>query len=155
MIERELDLHGRTWAEAQQEFVYFYNHSLDQATDPTGVQLRVIHGYGATGEGGVIRKRLRAFLEKHGDRLEFTPGESMDGNQGCTVVQPMKRLPDEDESLAEAIRNYCEQPRTQSKVVGKFRKHGQPKIMQAIKLLEKQGRLATQSSVGPAKYVTR
>ena len=155
MTERELDLHGRTWAEAQQEFVHFYNHSLDQATDPNSIQLRVIHGYGSNGEGGVIRKRLRAFLDRHSDRLEFTPGESMDGNQGCTVVQPMKRLPDEDESLAEAIWDYCERPRTQSKVVWKFHKHGQPKIMQAIKSLEKQGRLATQNSVGPVKYVTR
>ena len=68
MIERELDLHGRTWAEAQQEFVHFYNHSLDQATDPNSIQLRVIHGYGSNGEGGVIRKRLRAFLDRHSDR---------------------------------------------------------------------------------------
>ena len=88
MAANELDLHGRTWSEALQEFIAFYNQSLGRAVNPTGVQLSVIHGYGSTGAGGVVRRRLRAFLERHADRLEFIPGEKLDGNQGYTLVKP-------------------------------------------------------------------
>jgi hypothetical protein len=45
----------------------------------TGVRfVRVIHGYGSTGEGGAIRKRARSVLIelKRGGRLQgFVPGE--------------------------------------------------------------------------------
>ena len=155
MTHYQLDLHGCTWSEALQNFIDFYNHSLDQNTDPAAVQLSVIHGYGSTGLGGAIRKRLRAFLIKHSDCLEFTPGENVDGNQGCTTVKLIKRLPDEKKLLAEAIRNYCERPRTQSKIMVEFRKHGHPEIIQAIRSLEKRGWLAKQSSVGVVRYVSR
>ena len=154
MESHELDLHALTWPEALREFADFYNLSLGQATDSTTVRLSVIHGYGSTGEGDAIRNRLRAFLEKHGDYLEFTPGENVDGNRGCTVVKPMKRLPDEDELLAKAIWDYCQRPRTRSKITGKFHKHGESKTIQAIRLLEIQGRLTRQSSVSLIKYVS-
>ena len=52
--------------------------------------LDVVHGYGSTGEGGVIRGRLRGFLERHNDCLEFRPGENVDGNQGHTIVIPQR-----------------------------------------------------------------
>ena len=155
MTHHELDLHGRTWSEALQDFIDFYNHSFDHATDPATVQLSVIHGYGSTGVGGTIQKRLRAFLVKRSDYLEFTPGENMDGNQGCTIVKPIKRLPDEKELLVEAIWNYCERSRTQSKIMGEFRKHGQPEIIQAIRSLEKRGWLVRHSSGGLVRYVSR
>ena len=90
----EIDLHGRTWLEAQEEFIAFYNHVLEGTGDTTGVQLSVIHGYGSTGEGGVLRKRLRGFLQRFADYLEFVPGEQLDGNPGHTVVAPLQQLPD-------------------------------------------------------------
>ena len=62
MGTRELDLRGRTWSEAIKEFISFYNHALETTDDSHGVQLTIIHGYGSTGEGGAIRKRLRGFL---------------------------------------------------------------------------------------------
>ena len=153
MAANELDLHGRIWSEALKEFIAFYNQSLGRAVNPTGVQLSVIHGYGSTGAGGVVRQRLRSFLERHADRLEFIPGERLDGNQGYTLVKPMKRLPDVDDLLADAILEYCDRPRTRSKIMGKFRSHGQPRIIQAIRSLEKQGRLTAGTAAGPATYV--
>ena len=154
MADHELDLHGYIWSEAQKEFIDFYNRSLDEATGQNVVQLNVIHGYGSTGEGGVIQKRLRGLLEKHSDCLEFTLGESLDGNQGYTVVKPIKRLLSEDELLVEVILNYCKSPRTQSKITGKFRKHGDTKTIPAIRSLEKQGRLTKQGSGTPIKYMS-
>ena len=46
----EIDLHRRTWLEAQEEFIAFYNHVLEETGDTSGAQLSVIHGYGSTGE---------------------------------------------------------------------------------------------------------
>ena len=77
----------------------------------------------------------------------------MDGNQGYTLVKPTKRLPGVDDLLAEAILEYCERPRTRSKIMGKFRSHGQPRILQAIESLEKQGRLTAGTAASPATYV--
>ena len=77
----------------------------------------------------------------------------MDGNQGYTLVKPLKRLPDVEDLLAEAILEYCDRPRTRSKIMGKFRSHGQPRILQAIRSLEKQGRLTAGTTGGPATYV--
>ena len=148
----EIDLHDRTWLEAREEFIAFYNHVLEEAGDSSGVQLSVIHGYGSTGEGGVLRKRLRGFLQRFDDRLEFVPGEHLDGNLGHTVVAPLQRLPDRDGLLADEIWSYCERPRSKSKVIGKFRRSGTPKVIQAVRSLEKQGRLRRLSGRGEVMY---
>ena len=91
---------------------------FDCTGKPSGVQVRVIHGYGSTGEGGVLRKRIRSFCQRLEDHLEVTAGEEIDGNRGCTVVNPIRRLPDMHEMLAEQIRVYCKRPRSRSKVLG-------------------------------------
>ncbi len=148
----EIDLHGRTWLEAQEEFIAFYNHVLEESDGASGVQLSVIHGYGSTGEGGILRKRLRGFLERFADHLEFVPGEELDGNSGHTVVAPLQRLPDRDGLLADEIWSYCERPRSKSKVIGKFRRNGAPKVIQAVRSLEKQGRLRRLSGRGQVMY---
>lgn len=151
MATRELDLHGHTWSEAKAEFIDFYNDALEQAGYVTGIQLTVIHGYGSTGEGGVLRKRLRGLLCRLEGRLEFTPGEEVDGNMGCTVVTPLKPIP-EDDLLTEEIWDYCKRPRVRSKITGRFRRHGHPKVVQAIRLLEKQGRLTQLRRRGRIMY---
>ena len=71
----ELDLHGHTWAEAISELIRVYNDAVETTPELESLQLNVVHGYGSTGEGGVIRHRLRAFLKRFPDSVEFTPGE--------------------------------------------------------------------------------
>ena len=142
----EIDLHGLTWKESLARFIEAYNGAFDCTGKPSGVQVRVIHGYGSTGEGGVLRKRIRSFCQRFEDHLEVTAGEEIDGNRGCTVVNPIRRLPDMHEMLAEQIRVYCKRPRSRSKVLGRFRRHGQPNIMLAVRLLEKQGCLRRRAS---------
>ncbi len=151
MATRELDLHGLTWSEAKTEFIDFYNHMLKDARNMSGLQLTVIHGYGSTGEGGVLRKRLRGLLRKLEGRLEFTPGEEIDGNSGCTVITPQEPIP-EDGLLAKEIWDYCQGARARSKIMGRFRRYGQPKVMQAIKSLERQGRLRKRNRRGHLMY---
>ncbi len=138
-----IDLHGRTWSESLVELIATYNRVL---ADGSGSEvLEVVHGYGSTGTGGSLRRRVRAFLAAHGDRLEFRPGEDADGNPGHTLVTPVRPLPALNDLLAEQVLEYCETARTQSKITGKFRRYGDPSVIQAIRSLERQGRLRTVS----------
>ena len=139
-----IDLHGKNWTEALAEFIDCYNRAAPSGS-ATAAVLDVVHGYGSSGTGGVIRTRLRSFLSKYPQCLEYQPGESVDGNRGHTLVKPMRRLPDTGGLLAEQVWEYCETPRTVSKITGKFRRHGDPQVQQAIRILERQGRLQTDS----------
>lgn len=136
-----LDLHGLTWTEALPAFIEFYNTAVRQAGENSPIRLDVVHGYGSTGVGGVLRTRLRGFLERHNSYLEFQPGENVDGNRGHTIVVALKPLPSLGAHLGEEIWAYCEEPRTLSKITGKFRRHGETEVLRAIKVLEKQQRL--------------
>ena len=132
----KLDLHGKTWAEAKAEFIEVYNGVVGRDT------LDVVHGYGSTGVGGgVLRERLRAFLARYPGHVTCKHGEQLDGNPGHTVVVPVKRLPTLEDQLAEDIWDYCAEPRTLSKVMGKFRRHGDPRVREAIGDLVAQRRL--------------
>ncbi len=140
MENLDLDVHGKTWAEALQEFVDAYN----KAVQPGGHAcrtLRVIHGYGSTGGPGILRTRFRKFFERHEARLEFTLGEKTDGNPGYTTVTPKYPLPGADAALCELVWDYCEQPKTMSRIVGQFRRYGDPRVQQAVHSLEGQKRL--------------
>ncbi len=123
-----LDLHGKTWPEALQDFVDAYNRAVQLG----GHTCRIPR---------ILRTRFRKFLEKHSTRLEFTTGERADGNPGYTVVTPKYPLPGADAALCELVWDYCEQPKTLSKIVGQFRRYGNPRVQQAVRSLEGQGRL--------------
>jgi hypothetical protein len=140
VASRKIDLHGLTWTEALPTFIEFYNDEV-QKMGRGGGSLDVVHGYGSTGPGGVLRTRLRAFFQRHEDRLEFMPGESIDGNPGHTLVTPMLSLPSTGDALEEQVWAYCELAKGRSKIIGKFRRQGEPAVIQAIKALESQKRL--------------
>jgi len=137
---RILDLHGLTWAEAEASFIEFYNQTLRQV-GKGAVGLDVVHGYGSTGNGGVLRTRLRGFLGRYEPCLDFQTGEKVDGNPGHTIVVPLKPLPSLLDKLSQDIWDFCDRPRSQSKIIGKFRRHGQTEVLSTIKTLEKQKRL--------------
>ena len=137
---RILDLHGLTWAEAETSFIELYNQTLRQA-GKDAVGLDVVHGYGSTGTGGVLLTRLRGFLGRYESCLDFQTGEKVDGNPGHTIVVPLKPLPSLRDQLSQDIWGFCDRPRSQSKIIGKFRRHGETAVLSAIKTLEKQKRL--------------
>ncbi len=141
----EIDLHELTWQEALPAFIDFYNESIRQAAGGPAVRLDVIHGYGSSGAGGVLRKRLRVYLQEHAahGRLEFTPGELADANPGHTFVLPYQPLPSASDLLAAGILAYCARPRTLSKISGKFRRHGEPTVKATIDSLVRQRLLRT------------
>ena len=134
----QVDCHGKTWPEALAEFIALYNHA---AQSDGAATLDIVHGYGSTGAGGTMRVRFRAFLARYAQQLEYQPGEEVDGNQGHTLVLPIAPLPDTGDLLAEQVWEYCQRPRTLSKITGRFRRHGDTLVMQAIRTLEKERRL--------------
>lgn len=140
MENLDLDLHGKTWAEALEEFVDAYNRAVQPGGHACRT-LRVIHGYGSTGSGGVLRTRFRRFFESHQERLEFTTGEKIGLNPGYTLITPKHPLPGADAALSELVWEYCEQPKSLSKIVGQFRRYGNPRVQQAVRSLESQKRL--------------
>jgi dsDNA-specific endonuclease/ATPase MutS2 len=86
---RSIDLHNFTVAEALREFVRFYNHCVRSGYRG---RLEVIHGYGSTGGGGVIREELRKYLKAHAETFgEFLAGESL-RNPGVTILYPRESL---------------------------------------------------------------
>ncbi len=140
-MSKEIDLHGLQAFEALQKFIEFYNRQIKSGNRSP---INVIHGYGSTGEGGIIRKRLRNFLANHSDKLKFIFGESIDfRNCGRTVVTPILPLPSATDILSQEILSFCDAPRTKTKISGKFRKYGEEQILKSIKSLEKSGFLFT------------
>jgi hypothetical protein len=134
---RELDLHGLTIDEAIRVFIERYNRHVQSNREP----LRIIHGWGSSGEGGKIRRKIREFLAEATDKLDWKPGEDVEGNLGVTIVYPRKVLPARENQLTEAIASFCSTPRTESKIAGEFRTHNAREIKQAIRTLVRQGRL--------------
>ena len=54
--------------------------------------------------------------------------------------------------LAEQVWDYCQRPKARGKIMGRFCRHGQPKIKEAIRSLEKQGRIRTVKKGRVATY---
>ncbi|MBB5021010.1 Smr/MutS family protein [Desulfurispira natronophila] len=130
-----LDLHCLQGIDAIDTFVSFYNLRI-QSGDTTPIE--VIHGYGSSGDGGVIKRRLRRLLDAHPCHLTYmTP----DHNPGITIVNPKKMLPYTAGLLTSEILDYCHHPKTKEKIAGKFRQHGDAKVMQAISALQREGAL--------------
>jgi dsDNA-specific endonuclease/ATPase MutS2 len=93
---RSIDLHNFTVAEALREFVRFYNNCVRSGYRG---RLEVIHGYGSTGAGGVIREELRKYLKAHSGTFgEFLAGESL-RNPGVTILYPRESLATMPQSL--------------------------------------------------------
>ena len=151
----ELDLHGRTWSEAIEEFIRVYNDAVEASDELATLDIVVIHGYGSSGEGGVIRHRLRAFLRRFPERVDFTSGEESNGNQGCTVVRPLAKLPRSLDMLEEQIAGFCEQPRTKNAIAGKFRRYGDRRVLNAIQTLVQRGLLCKTRKNNALAYETR
>ena len=135
---RELDLHGLTVDEAMRAFVERYNQHLgSHSREP----LRIIHGWGSSGEGGKIRRKIRDFLGASTSSLDWKPGEDVEGNMGVTIVYPRQILHAREDQLSAAILAFCSTPRTESKIAGEFRKYAPREIKTAIRALVRKDRL--------------
>lgn len=133
----QLDLHGLSVADAIERFVDEYNLRIKRGQLACWT---IVHGYGSTGEGGVIRSKLRAFLDQHPDKLRYEYGDNY-GNPGWTWVYPKLRLPDRKERLALEILEFCSMPRVEDKILREFTGEGGVQVKEIVRSLVKQGRL--------------
>jgi len=146
----ELDLHGLSVDEALRVFVEFYNrHIRSGSREP----LRIVHGYGASGQGGKIRRKIRALLEGSAVSLDWKAGEDLEGNLGVTIVYPRKILHAREDQLATDILAFCSIPRTESKITGEFRNYAAREIKQAIRTLVRQDQMKEVFKDGRETYV--
>ena len=136
----EIDLHGYTIAEALSAFISFYNTRVARGNTS---HFTVIHGYGSSGNGGQIRDRLRKYLGRFPDCVEFVSGAQFSGNPGITLVAPKKMLPSEEEGLAGEILSFCNVGKSEGKILGKFRRYGETEVKSQLQALERQGSLRT------------
>src|SRR5246127_5545670 len=113
----DFDVHGLTVDEALKAFVDFYNRQVKLSSREP---VRVVHGWGSSGQGGKIRLKLRELLAEAKPNLEWKSGEDVEGNLGVTIVYPRKAIQPREDQLATAIREFCSTPRTESKIAGQF-----------------------------------
>jgi len=86
---RSIDLHGCIVPEAIAQFVAFYNQCVRSGHIGP---IEVVHGYGSSGKGGVIKAALLEYLEANADCIRgYVPGA---GNPGMTRIHPKRLLPD-------------------------------------------------------------
>lgn len=135
----EIDLHGLTPHQALENFIAVYNAEL---LNGSRAEIKVVHGYGSTGEGGKIRSLLRRYLNQYEPvRVSVFTGENQDGNPGYTTVLPRDLLPGLDELLTEEILHYCQVAKSEDKISGKFRDYGALLIKKTLKRLESEKKL--------------
>ncbi len=130
-----LDLHGYTVAEALDLFTREYNGRVDRG-DLSSFQ--VVHGYGSGGTGGKIRTALRRILASFEDALQYRTDPV---NPGVTIVIPLGRLPEGAGILSALLLEFCSTGKAESKVLGKFREHGELGVKRTLQKLVKQGKM--------------
>ena len=130
-----LDLHGCSVPEALELFASHYNARLERGDRSP---FHVVHGWGSTGEGGTIRTAVLRMLESN---REYLLHEADPFNPGRTLVKPRLRLPSGAGIIAGEILAFCEGGKTESKVLGRFRRHGDMNVKQTLRKLVKEGRL--------------
>jgi Smr domain len=148
-----IDLHDLTVEEALRHFISAYNALVGGGFRG---RIEVIHGYGSSGEGGVIRRKLRAFLAAHADRFNnIVSGDAL-GNPGVTFIDVKGRLPATSvpaTAVESAILAFCQTPKAENKIliklIGRF---GDPAIRAAIRDLVRSGSLEVIRSGAEVKY---
>ncbi len=132
----ELDLHGMRATEALAALVSRYNRLVASGQR----RLLVVHGYGSSGVGGDLRRRVRNFLRSA--KVEFiTQKDNSLYNKGQTLVVVGKSVLFEGCELEEKILDYCRVAKTKEKIFSKFHKKGQGAIRQAFVSLQRKGLL--------------
>lgn len=129
----KIDLHHLTVNEALRIFIEKYNKYYK-----TEKKIEVIHGYGSGGQGGKIKKAFHKFLSNN---KEFLQSE-VSLNPGLTYIYPKKKLPSYESALEKEILNFCELPKSLSKIESRFlKKYSTNEIKSEIKRLIKAEKL--------------
>ncbi len=131
-----IDLHHMNRNEAIRFFIDKYNEILGKGHRG---EIEVIHGYGSSGKGGIIKKEFKEFLLKHKDYLDY----EVDVNPGMTRVYPKKKINDVLDIISQDILEFCTgTPRSLDKIKNNFfKKYRVQEINSCVKRLVKKGEL--------------
>jgi hypothetical protein len=135
-----IDLHGFHAQDALERFLDYYNQRVKRGDKNV---IEVLHGYGSHGRGGdAIKKRIRAFLKRFPDYVNFERGTT-EGRMydDLTLVYPKRILPDLENQLVAEILEFCSSKKSEEKIFNKFRRHGDKKVREVLIGLVKDGRL--------------
>ena len=111
-MKTEIDLHGYTAIEAIEIFVNYYNRNFSSGNKSS---ISVIHGYGSSGVGGVIKSSFQKFLLSNSDYFSF-----------------QRKLPSDANLLTSEMIEFCSNGKTESKILGKFRRYGDLKVKKML-----------------------
>ena len=145
-----IDLHDMIYDEAIRYFINKYNESIK--IDPKE-EIIVIHGYGSTGNGGILKQRFKTFFKQNKDNLNFLA----DINPGRTFITPIHSIPIILDILSEKIVTYCsDSPKAIIKIQGKFhREYRANEVKQALQKLVKQDLIEVIQKKSTTNYLTR
>jgi hypothetical protein len=133
-MARTIDLHGFSVEEAMYEFVSFYNKCVKGGYRG---RIEVIHGWGSSGSGGAILRKLRDYVAENSGRFESVTDGGDIGNPGVTILYPKQLVPAFPEPTSsqnaeptssknivqDAILRFCKEPKSERKILAKLRGH--------------------------------
>ncbi len=145
-----IDLHEMNRNEAIRFFIDKYNEAFKSGYRG---EITVIHGYGSSGRGGVIKKELKGFLDSHREYLTYT----VDTNPGATLVTPLKAINEMQDLISMEVLDFCRtSPKTMEKIKGNFfKKYKNNEINACVKRLVKQGYLTATLKKNGEVYCTK
>lgn len=145
-----IDLHEMNRNEAIRFFIDKYNEAFRGGYRE---EITVIHGYGSSGRGGVIKKELREFLDSHRGYLTYTVAT----NPGATLVTPLKAINEMQDMISMEVLEFCRiSPKTMDKIKGNFfKKYKNNEINACVKRLVKQGYLTANLKKNGEVYQTK
>jgi hypothetical protein len=126
-VSRSIDLHDCTVQEAISKFLDFYNTCVRSGYRG---RIEVIHGYGSTGVGGIIKQELRKYLAANTERIEQFIAGDLVGNPGVTILYPKRTLKASPQgqgsvpllnAAQKAIQRLCVTPKVKERILTKLR----------------------------------
>lgn len=132
-----IDLHDIKLEDAIPFFITKYNEFYLNGFKG---EIEVIHGYGSSGIGGVIKKRFKRFSEAYNAyfNVRYT------NNLGVTFITPKKLIPKENFLLENEILIFCSNsPKSMNKIKNNFlKKYKQEDIKKSVLSLLKKNLLS-------------
>lgn len=135
-----IDLHGFSVDTALETLVTHCNKAYQSGYRGW---VTVVHGYGSTGAGGVIKQRVRSLFSHHRDAFEVCFNDSANpGSTDVRILKPLRESHRTSTPLEEQILEFCKTPKEESKIGNKFHRLPFAELREVLKGLQEQGRLA-------------
>jgi len=135
IMAHQIDLHGLTVDAALETFVEQCNRLFRGGYRG---KIVVVHGYGSSGQGGAIKKRLTGFLAKHHDYFDSSVWDG--GNPGVTTLRQLKALPVEKAGgIEQQLLAFLVVPKVEAKIFARFHSKSVAEVKELLRDLRQRG----------------